>query len=215
MIDWAEPPGNPPTPPEAYRIGWAVMLARARELVPIGLVWALASLPAAASGESVVGFIYNILVLGPVNFGGSYALLRAARGESPEVGDLFLPFRADYVDSVLGSLLISFFVMVGIMLFVVPGIVAMVRLSWVPYLVVEGRRPAIAAVRESWTRTGRYAWTIFAIEALALPVLLVGIFFFIVGVIPALILAHLAAATFYAAIVPRDEAVPEVPGQQP
>jgi len=205
MIDSTSPSGTPPNVIDVYRTGWDLLLARARELLPIGVVWAVVSLPAAVFGENVLTFAYSTLVVGPVNFGGSYALLRAARGESTEISHLFLPFRIDYVQSVLGSLLVSISVMVGFMLLIVPGVLAIVRLSWVPYLVVEGRRPAIDAIQESWIRTGPYAWPILGISLLVIPLTLVGLFFFIVGVIPALILAHLAAATFYVAVVPREE----------
>lgn len=206
MLDPDAPLGTPPSPVDAYRAGWAILLGRALDLLLVGVVWTVVSLPAPALGEGPLALVYNVLVLGPVNFGGMYAVLRAARGDRPEVGDLFAPFRVEYVQSVLGSLLVNAIVLVGFFLLVVPGIVAIVRLSWVPYLVVEGRRPAIDAVRESWVRTGPHAWTILGIELLAIPVILAGVFFFIVGVVPALVLAHLAAASFYAAIVPREEA---------
>ena len=35
------------------------------------------------------------------------AFLRAARGATPEVGDLFLPFQRNYLQAVLASLLVS------------------------------------------------------------------------------------------------------------
>jgi hypothetical protein len=63
-------------------------------------------------------------------------------------------------------------------------------------------------LRESWEGTRPHAWTILGIELLAIPVILFGIFLFVVGIVPALVLAQLAAASFYAAASPREEAVP-------
>lgn len=204
MLDSAPP--SAPTVTDAYRTGWGIMLARALELLTVGIVWAVVSAPAAVLGEGVLGLGYSVLVLGPINFGGMYAFLRAARGESPEVNDLFLPFRTNYGQTVLASLLVGVLVMVGLFLLILPGIVALVRLAWVPYLVTEGQREAVAAVRESWQRTAPVAWTILGIELLAVPLILVGLLLLLVGVIPAAILAHLAAASLYAAVAPREDA---------
>jgi hypothetical protein len=195
----------PPGPIDAYRIGWSVLTGRPLELLLVAVVWAAVSIPAAIFGEGVLGYGYHVFVLGPVNFGGMYAFLRAARGAPPEVNDLLTPFRENYLQAVLASLLVSLTVMIGLFLLIVPGILALVRLAWVPYLVVDGRRPALEAIRESWNGTGAYAWTILGIEVLAIPVILFGIFLFVVGVLPALVLAQLAAASFYAAVAPRDE----------
>lgn len=208
MLDPAARPTAVPTVTEAYRAGWTIMLGGALKLLLVAIVWAIVSVPATMLAGGLPGLGYEVLVLGPVNFGGMYACLRAARGESPEVADLFQPFRANYVQIVLASLLVHVLIVIGLVLLIVPGVVAIVRLAWVPYLVTEGRREPVAAVRESWERTASYAWTISGVLLLAVPLILLGVLLLVVGVIPALVLVHLAAASLYAAAVPREEAVP-------
>lgn len=208
MIDHPTGPGaSPPTITEAYGLGWSILRGRPLELLLVGIVWVVLSVPAGYLGQGVLGLAYDVLVLGPVNFGGMYAFLRAARGETPEVGDLFAAFRTDWTQAVLASLLVSVLVGIGTFLLIVPGVVAVVRLCWVPYLVVEGRRQAVAAVRESWDRTRPHAWTILGIMAAALGLVVLGLLLLIVGAFAAIMLAHVTAAAFYVAVVPRDEVV--------
>lgn len=98
----------------------------------------------------------------------------------------------------------SALVAIGMVLLVVPGVIAIVRLAWVPYLVIDERFDAIPAVRESWTRTQPYWPTILGILLLAIPLVLVGLLLLLVGAIVALVWAHLASAVLYAAVSTRD-----------
>ncbi len=198
-----------PSAVEAYGFGWSELKRCWLDLLLIGVVWLLVSAPSGYLREGVLGLAYNALVLGPVGFGGMYAYLRAARGETPEVSDLFVPFQRNYAQAVLASILIGVLVAIGTVLLVVPGIIAAVRLSWVPFLVVDEGLDAIAAVRESWERTRDHGWTIFGIWLIAVPILIAGCLLLIVGVIPAAIWIHLASASLFAAVTARDKAARE------
>lgn len=188
---------------DAYRAGWEVLKRFALELLAVGIVWALLTAPAGYLNESVLGLVYHVLVLGPVSFGGMYAFLRAARGERPEVTDLFVAFRGDYWQVVLANVLMGGLITIGYLLLIVPGVIATVRLAWVPYLVVEEGKPAMDALRASFERTAGHGWTIFFIGLMAVPLLLLGLLLLVVGIIPALMLLQLAMACYYAAVAPR------------
>jgi len=198
-----------PSASEAYGYAWSELKRCFLELLLIGVVWALLSAPSGWLQESLLGTAYHVLVLAPVGFGGMYAFLRAARGGTPEVGDLFVAFRKDYVQAVLASLLMGALIGIGFVLLVVPGFLAMVRLAWVPYLVTDEGLDAIGAVRASWERTRGYGWTIFGIFVLAIPIVLVGFLLLVVGAIPALMWVQLASAVLYAAVTSRDRAARE------
>lgn len=192
-----------PSASEAYAQAWGVLKRCFLELLLLAVVWALLSAPSGWFGESLVGGAYHVLVLGPVGFGGMYAFLRAVRGGTPEIGDLFVAFRGDYVQVVLASLLMGVLISIGFVLLVIPGFIAIVRLAWVPYLVTDEHLDAVGAVRESWERTRGHGWTICGIFVLAIPILLVGLVLLVVGVIPALMLAQLASAVLYADVTAR------------
>lgn len=192
-----------PSASEAYAQAWGVLKRCFLELLLLAVVWALLSAPSGWLRESLLGTAYHVLVLGPVGFGGMYAFLRAVRGGTPDVSDLFVAFRGDYVQAVLASLLMGALITIGFVLLVIPGFVAMVRLAWVPYLVTDEHLDAVSAVRGSWERTRGHGWTIFGIFMLAIPLLLVGVLLLVVGVIPALMWAQLASAVLYAAVTSR------------
>lgn len=192
-----------PSASEAYAQAWDVLKRCFLELLLLAIVWALLSAPSGWFRESLVGTAYHVLVLGPVGFGGMYAFLRAVRGGTPEIGDLFVAFRGDYVQVVLASLLMGILISIGFVLLVIPGFIAIVRLAWVPYLVTDEHLDAVGAVRESWERTRGHGWTIFGIFLLAIPIVLIGLVLLVVGVIPALMLAQLASAALYADVTAR------------
>jgi uncharacterized membrane protein len=198
-----------PSVTEAYGFAWSELKRSFLELLLIGVVWVLLASIAGYFRGGLTGFAYQVLLLSPVTFGTMWAFLRAARGETPDVGDMFAAFRGDYWQAVLASLLLHFIVAIGTALLVVPGVIAAVRLSWVPYLVIEERLDAISSIRESWERTRGYGWTIFGIWLLAIPILIVGAMLLVVGIIPAILWVYLAHACYYAAISTRERAARE------
>jgi uncharacterized membrane protein len=203
---WMAANESGPSAVETYGFAWSELKLHFVELLLIGIVWMLVLFPAGAferSGAHLLSSAYHLLVLGPVSFGGMYAYLRAARSERPEVSDLFVAFQQNYLNAVLANLLLSALITIGFCLLIVPGIIAAVRLAFVPYLVIDEKLDAVESVLESWRRTAGHGWTIFALWLIAIPIVLVGLLLVVVGVIPALIWIQLAAATFYAAITAR------------
>lgn len=170
---------------------------------------------------SVLATLYQLLVVGPLTFGLSYTFLVAVRGSSPDVGDLFAPFQRSYVSAVVASVLLPIVLVIaalpmagalaiaflgdapspilvaGAALLVCLPVFAAVRLSFVPYLLVEEGLGPVEALGESWARTQPVQLQIFGIELLSGPLLLLGLLLFVVGVVPAMILAGLALATLY------------------
>lgn len=204
-------PGTAPGVTDVYGQGWSHLKRCFLELFLLAVVWGLFG---AASGylqrRPLIALVYHVLVLGPLSFGGMYAFLRAARGQTPEVMDLFAGFRVDYWQAVLANLLMSALIAIGMVLLIVPGVIVAIRLSWVPYLVVEEKRDALAAVRGSWELTRGHALTIFGIWMLAIPIALAGLLLLIVGVIPALMWAQLASTSYYVAVTSIRSAPPAV-----
>jgi membrane-anchored glycerophosphoryl diester phosphodiesterase (GDPDase) len=85
----------------------------------------------------------------------------------------------------------------------VPGIILSVRLSFVPFLVIDEGRGPVEALLESWRRTSGYGWTIFGAFLLGIVIFLVGLIILIVGSIPATMLIYLAFASLYAGVTAR------------
>lgn len=200
-----------PTVSGAYSHGWGILKQDFWSLLLIGFAaWLLggavgAVLNRAPSG-GLLSFLYQYLVGTPIFYGTAYAWLRAVRGQRPELGDLFVPFQRYWVSSVVAQILVTIIVVVGFILLIVPGIFLAVRLSFVPFLVVDEGRGPVDALTESFVRTAGYGLTILGAALLAIVVVIVGFILLIVGSIPATMLVYLAFASLYAAITARKRA---------
>jgi uncharacterized membrane protein len=207
------PPPNP-TVSDSYSHAWNQLKQFFLHLFIIGLAWGLiqslmlilsAIVKNRVSEEASLIFDVstNFLIGIPLEVGLAFAYLQAARGLRPDVGDLFIGFRRVYLSSILSSLLYLVLIFAGLILFIIPGFIVAVRLSLYPYLLADEQLGPGEALRESWRRTAGYGWTAFGISFLGIPIILVGLLFFIVGIIPAIMLVQLATASFYYALSAR------------
>jgi len=137
-----------------------------------------------------------VFVVNPVGYGVAYASLKAARGEKPEVADMFEGFK-NYLNVVAASLLTAVIIAVGFILLIVPGIIFACKLAFVPYLVLDKKLNATEAIRESWNMTNGRAGTIFLIGLLAIPIFIAGFICFGVGAIISAMWVSLAFASYY------------------
>jgi len=153
----------------------------------------------AAAILGFLGFVYGILVVGPVDYGVSFAHLKAARGDKLEIKDMFEAFR-NYWNAVLANLLVIVIVGVGLVLLIVPGIIFACKLVFTPYLVVDRKMEVIEAVRESWRMTSGHAWKVFLIGLLAILISIAGLICFGVGIIVSIMWIRLALASLYHAV---------------
>ena len=194
---------------DAYSHGWQALRRSFVELLTIGIIWVGLSLPIVLLHKLVppLAALYHALVLAPLAYGGLYAYLRAVRGERPEIADLFSAFAVGYWPTVAANLLVHVLVGIGFALLVVPGVIALVRLSFVPFLLVDEERDPFDAIHESWERTRGYGWPIFVTWLIAIPIIIAGVLLVGVGIIPALMWTHLAFATLYAEVTARDSRV--------
>jgi hypothetical protein len=197
-----------PTLGGAFAHAWNILKADFWSLLLIGFVALLlggavgTALQRGPSG-GLLSFLYQYLVGVPIFYGAAYAWLRAVRGQRPELGDLFVPFRRNWLSSVLAQILVTVVVVVGFILLIVPGIFLAVRLAFVPFLVVDEGRGPMDAVMESFNRTSGYGWTILGAALLSILVVIVGFILLVVGSIPATLLVYLAFASLYAGITAR------------
>lgn len=145
---------------------------------------------------SVLSPLWSILVTGPCSSAYAHLCLRAVRGHEPELDDLLAGFRT-YVNAVGAMLVYALAMLVGLVLLVVPGLVAMVRLSFTPFLVVDRDLSPIAAVKTSWEHTRGHGWSLFGLLLVALLILLGGLVLLLIRVVPTLAWTVTAWAAYY------------------
>ena len=154
---------------------------------------------------AVFGLAYSLFFLPVISFGNSLIYLNAIRGIRPDFRILFARFREKYLSVVLASLLMGAMVVVGLIFFVVPGIILACRLVFVPYLVMDKKLDPIAAIEESIRMTRGRGWTIFAMYLLATLICIVSLVMLFVGIIFALVWVESAFASLYQAVLLEEE----------
>ena len=147
----------------------------------------------------VVSIAFGVLVQGPVEYGMSFAYLKAARRDELDVADMFAAFK-NYWQAVLASFLMGLIVTVGFILLIVPGIYLACKLAFTPYLVVDRKMGATDAMRESWQMTRGHGWKVFLIGLLGIPIFILGLFCLILGAVIAVMWITLAYASLYHAV---------------
>ena len=194
-----------------YGNGWRQMKGNFLELLLITLLVFAISVPFVLASEysetdgvwsplmGMFAFFYGILILGPVVIGALYAALRAARGDKLEVTHMFI-FQKNYLNIVLGKLLLGAIVTIGLIFFIVPGIYFACKLAFVPFLLTDRKMDAVAAVKESWWMTKGHAFMIFLIFLIAVPVTIAGLLCLGVGVIVSMMWIDCTIASMYYAV---------------
>ncbi|MBA7527576.1 hypothetical protein ES705_19752 [subsurface metagenome] len=191
----------------SYGNGWRQLWKYFLELFLIGILGAIIGIlsgmggwsggaVAAATVLGIIGFIYGILIVGPVDYGVSFAHLKAARSDRLEIKDMFEAF-SNYWNAVLANVLVFAIVAIGMVLLIIPGIIFACKLAFTPYLVVDRKMDVIGAAKESWHMTNGHAWKVFLIGLLAIPISIAGLIVFGVGIIVSFMWIRLAFASLY------------------
>ncbi len=144
----------------------------------------------------VFSLAFTVLIQWPIEYGVSFASLKAARGDRLEVKNMFDVFQ-NYINAFLAYLLTILIVVVGFLFLIIPGIIFACKFAFVPYLIVDRKMEAVEAVKESWRMTTGHALTIFFMGFLAFFIAIAGFACLIVGIIPAIIWIQLASASLY------------------
>jgi len=195
----------------SYSNGWKQLKKYFLELLLITVIGIVIGTPlglfrvdaetmgAGAALLGIFGFAYSLLLVQPVDYGVSYANLRASRGDKLEIKDMFEAFK-NYINVVLANLLAGAIIIIGLVLLIVPGIIFACKLAFVPYLVVDRKMEAIEAVKGSWRMTGGHSWKVFFIGVLAVLLSIAGLICFGIGIIFAIMWIRLAFASLYHAV---------------
>jgi uncharacterized membrane protein len=146
--------------------------------------------------QNMFSVIYGLLVVMPVNYGASWVFLKAVRGESFRVQEIFFAYQR-LGQVILANVLVFLIVGAGLVMLIVPGIIFACKLAFVPYLVMDEKMEAADAVRKSWQMTKGHTGTIFLMGLVSFFIGIGGLICFIIGIFPAVIWISLAFAAIY------------------
>jgi hypothetical protein len=201
----------------SFSYGWRKMFGRA--FLPLLLAVIIAGLlngPATASWKAdntswfnlvwffpvaFFGMVYGFLFKPVISYGKRYLFLKAMRDEETDLRVLFEGFKSKYFKIVLANLIVFALAVIGFILLIVPGIIVLCRLVFVPFLVMDKDLEPMQAVERSWQLTRGHGWKIFFMGVISFFIIIAGFVALFVGVIISFMWIHSAFATLYQSVM--------------
>ena len=118
--------------------------------------------------------------------------------------DVFVGFQM-YIKYLAAYVLVYIIVVLGLILFIVPGIVFWIKLSMVPYLILDKQMKPIQAIKSSWKMTTWFAGDILLLNILCGLINIVGMLVVFVGLLWTVPLLIVANAYLYKKLVESTE----------
>jgi len=115
---------NPLDIGETLKLGWETFTKNAVPMI-VGMLLV-----------GIIGGFTLGICLGPMVIGYNQMILRAAKGETVAIGDVFAGFQ-NFVPALLLFLIMGVAIMIGFMLLVVPGMVLAFMFFWAPWIMAE------------------------------------------------------------------------------
>ena len=151
--------------------------------------------PLSGLGQLVFNVI-NVVLGGGLGLG----LLKIIRGEEAPIGVLFSGI-GKVVPLVVATVISAVLVTIGLILLVIPGIVAGLGLSQALFLVMDRDLDGVAAVKASWAMMKGYKLSLLILELVILVMVLVSLIPLGLGLFVSIPVAALASAAFYNRLV--------------
>lgn len=148
---------------------------------------------------------YGLLFKPVINYGEKYMFFKAMRDEEADIKFLFEGFKTRYLKIILANLIVVALAIIGFVFLIIPGIIVLCRLAFVPYLVMDKDLEPMQAVEKSWQMTRGHGWKIFWMAILSFFIIIAGIIAFIVGVIISFMWIHSAFATLYQSVLNQND----------
>lgn len=191
----------------AFRHGWTTMLKSFLELFLVLLILIAVTIPfwpISAFEENIpavvmlqiFAMVYGLMVAAPFEYGAKYMYVKAVRGEKLVMKDILKPFD-DYLNVILANLLTGAIVIFGFFLLIIPGILFAVKLSFVPYLVMDKKLDPVEAVKTSWNMTYGVSWTIFWMAIVSFFIYIAGLICLLFGVLISSMWVSVSFAALY------------------
>ncbi len=145
---------------------------------------------------SLINWIFSsILTLGMISIA-----LKIVENKKPEYKDLFfLDWKLLFV-YIISNLARGLAIVIGLILFIIPGIIIAIKLQFLEYLIVD-KKMGFEAFNKSWEMTKGVKWNLFVFGILLLLINILGVLALFVGLFVTLPLSLIATAFVYRKLV--------------
>ncbi len=187
---------------EALVVGWQTFKERPFFLIGLFILTTVISSVMGLVAENVsgsTGVVINLvdfaiqIILG---MGITLILLRVYDKSETDYTDLVEPLHLFWKYLVMTILVVSI-ITIGLVLFLVPGIVAGIALAFAPYLVVDRNMGPVQAIKESMRITHGHRWGLFIFGFLIFVINILGAIVFGMGLFLTIPITALAAVHVY------------------
>lgn len=169
--------------------------------VIITLVFALTTLiqSSQAFNKDAASFVISNILVFVVNTIIDMGLIRIAikfaEREKAVFSDLF--YTPSLINYVLTSIMSAVIVLMGLILFIIPGIIFALRVQFSKYLVIDKGLGPVEAIQKSWKMTKGVSFNLFLFAILLMLINLLGLLAFVVGLFISVPLTMVANAFVY------------------
>lgn len=189
---------------DCIRFGWSLFKRRAWFLVGmtalmIVLSWAIGGMAGLFGERDISGLAGGVVYIALSTFlsmGFTAVVIRAHDMlESVEVNDLWHP--KPFWKFLAAQLLSSIVVLIGFILLIVPGIIAILMYLFVPYLVIDKEFGPIEALKKSAELTRGYRWELLLLVLFIVTLNILGALALLVGLLVSVPVTMLATVHAY------------------
>ncbi len=191
---------------QLFKKNWMTLLALGFVTFIISVIINVIARSAGRNGGAILliqvaAFVVNTII----SLGWIRVLLKIARGQTAGVEDFQsgMPYFWNYL---LGNILYSLIVVVGFILFIIPGIIWSVQYHFIPYLIADKGVGPMQAMRMSSQMTKDLKFKIWLFFLTMGLVAIGGLIVFVVGLLIAIPVISIATALLYLKLVPRASA---------
>lgn len=196
----------------AFKDGWELWKQHKKTITIATIIMILVKF--IPDGERNFSVFVLVLIVAAffIDMGWLKMLLRTVHGETPKVRDLI--DHAHRVWKYLGvSLVFMLIVLIGLLLFIIPGIYLMYKYLFAPVLVLDKNMPIREALKESARMTTGVKWKLIGLSLVIILVDFLGLLFFVIGAVVAFPVSMLAFLVVYNKLSAPEiinESVPEI-----
>lgn len=190
---------------EAIKFGFNVAKSNIAFFLSVFVVWAFVTFISSAfqnflnaNKQPFLSFIFSLLIwvvnsiiaMGIINI-----CLKFVEGKKPKLKDIY--YTKKLFNFILASIIRGVIVIVGLILFIIPGIIFSIKLQYSEYLIVDKQLDAVDSIKKSWQMTKGIKWNLFLLGLLLGLINILGILALLVGTLITVPLTLLANAYVY------------------
>lgn len=196
---------------EALSFGWTTFKKNIWLLIGLAITYLLAVVIISALDTITFGLasIAGSMILG---MGGITIVLKFVDGQKPEILDLFRTYRP-FLNYLAVSVLYTLLVMVGLVLFIVPGIYWALRYAYGPFLVVDRNLGPLQALKASSEITQGVKWNLLGFVIVLALLNFVGVILLLVGYLITAPITWIASAWVYRKLLNQTSLSQSLPDQ--